>query len=215
MTLCALRALAIVVFTSGLASPQTAAPAPSAMNFDGEWSGSGGIRLVLRSDPGGLTGTLMEPAGAGPITIERGSVSGRTATFVTSRSVNGEPVTVTWTAELNDDDTLSVSRLMDSSSAGREGRSGAGARGRGERGAGARVGRGAGRAGRGRAGGGAPPEAGRAGGDARGRSGERGRAGGERGRAGGDGRGTRAGGPAARGADPFGSGFPEILRRVP
>jgi hypothetical protein len=226
MTLCALRTLAIVVFTASLASAQTApAPAPSAANFDGEWAGSGGIRLVLKADPAGLTGTVMEPAGAGPITIERGSVNGRTATFVTSRSVNGEPVTVTWTAELNDDDTLAVSRLMDRSSAGREGRgAAAGARGRGDRGAGPRAGagagRGAGRAGRGRAGGAAPPEAGRggergrAGGGERGRAGggERGRAGdGERGRAGGG----RRGGPAARGAGDFGGGFPEILRRVP
>ncbi len=216
MTLCALRALAIVVFTASLASAQTApASAPSATNFDGEWAGSGGIRLVLKVDPAGLTGTVMEPAGAGPITIERGSVSGRTATFVTSRSVNGEPVTVTWTAELNDDDTLAVSRLMDSNGAGREGRGAAAGRGRGERGGGARAGRGAGRAGRGRAGGGAPPEAG---GGARGRAGggERGRAGGgERGRAGGGERGRAGGG--RRGGDPGGAfgAFPEILRRVP
>ena len=186
MQLTALSALAFVVITSGLASAQTApAPAPSAANFDGEWSGSGGIRLILKTDPAGLTGTLMEPAGAGPITIERGSVNGRTATFVTSRSVNGEPVTVTWTAELNDDDTLAVSHLMDGSGAGREGRGAAAGRGRGERGGGAGAGRGAGRVGRGRAGGGAPPEAG------------------------------RGGGPAARGAGDFGGGFPEILRRVP
>jgi hypothetical protein len=214
MQFTALSALAFVVITASLASAQTApAPAPSAANFDGEWAGSGGIRLVLKADLAGLSGTVLEPAGAGPITIERGSVSGRTATFVTSRSVNGEPVTVTWTAELNDDDTLAVSHLMDGSRAGREGRGAAAGRGRGERAGGARAGRGAGRVGRGRAGGGAPPEAGRGGERGRAGGGERGRAGeGERGRAGG---GRRGGGPAAGGAGDLGGGSSEILRRVP
>ena len=205
-----LHAIATLMLTAVLASAQAPQrPAARPVTFDGEWSGAGGIRLVLRTDPAGVTGTVMEPSSAAPITIERGNVSGRTATFVTSRSVNGESVTVTWTAELNDDDTLAVTHRMDGGAGGRarDGRRGMASRGRGEGGrgpgVGGRAGRGAGRAGPGREGGEAR---GRAGGEGRGRGEDpRGRAG-ERGRAG-----ARGGRGAGDLADPF----PEILHRVP
>jgi hypothetical protein len=217
--------IAILVATAGAAAAQTP--------FDGEWSSPGGVRLTLKTDVAGVTGTVTEGAGAGgSMSIEQGSVSGRTARFTTTRTVNGNTVTTTWTADLTDDDTIALSRMADVTGgadgrgrAGRDGRAGAGAgaaRGRGGAGprAGGRGERGGGRAGRaGARGGGTPdPEAGeptsrggregRAGGESRGRAGG---AGGDRGR--GEARGSRGAG-AARGGDRGGGGFPEILRRV-
>jgi hypothetical protein len=220
------RAAALI--TVFVAAAVVTAQAP----LDGEWAGSGGTRLVLKSDAAGLTGSLTDGvADGGTMTIEQGSVTGPTATFTTTRILNGNVVTIRWTATMTGEDTIALSRVADASDAGREGRGrAAGARGRGERGAGPRAG---GRAGGGRAGrggrAGAPPSepeagpdtpagdppAGRVGGEGRGRSGEggRGRAGeGGRGRAGSGGRG-RQGDGATRGGD-LGGGFPEILHRV-
>jgi hypothetical protein len=226
-----MRHHAAVVTSFLFAAAVVAAQAP----FEGEWAGTGGTRLVLKTDAAGLTGNISGGPGLdATMAIERGSVNGRTATFTTTRTVDGNVVTMQWTATLTGDDTIALTRQADFSAAGRDGRGRAGgAAGRGGRGMGPRAGGRGGRAGRGGGRAGTPPRepeagpnapaddppagrGGRSGGEGRGRVGA-----GERGRAAGAGRGprgegaARAGrdGGAPRGGDPAG-GFPEMLQRV-
>jgi hypothetical protein len=211
------RILAIIIVTASVASAQS--------GFEGEWAGSGGVRLTFKADAAGLTGSVSEGAGvSGTMTIEQGSVTGPTARFTTSRTVNGNVIRTTWFAELRDDDTLVLSRMSDPAGEDAQGRTGRAGR------AGAGGPRAGGRGGRGRGEG--DGRAGRRGGEAPGRAGEpgeRGRGGeaGERGRAGAGGRGrggapgtrgrggeARGRGEGMRGGDLAGTGFPEVLRRV-
>src|SRR5215831_6966739 len=75
--------------------------------------GGGGVQLDLKVDGTKLTGTLSEGGVAGdPLTINEGAINGKTATFKTTRAFNGNDINVTWTAELTDDNTITLNRQI-------------------------------------------------------------------------------------------------------
>jgi hypothetical protein len=147
--------------------------------------GAGETRLDLKVDGSNVTGTIFE--GGAELPIKEGTVSGKQVKFKTVRTNNGVDLNVNWTADLTDDNTISLSReFPDGIPAGFFGNRGGGGGG-GGRGFGGGGGGGA-------AAGGAPPAAGGgAGGDAGGADGAA---------PGGGGGGRRGGGGGGRGGAP-------------
>jgi hypothetical protein len=152
-----------------------------------EGRGRGGAaetRLDLKIDGTTVTGTIFE--GGAELQIKEGVISGKQAKFKTVRSSNGVDLNVNWTADLTDDNTISLSREFPNGIPagffGNRGGGGGGGRG-GAGGGGAGAGASAGAA----PGGGAPPVGGDAG------AGGGGGVGGPRG----GGRGGRGGAPVA------------------
>jgi hypothetical protein len=151
----------------------------------GRGGGAGETRLDLKVDGTKLTGTIFE--GGAELMINEGVINGKQAKFKTQRTNNGVTLDVNWTADLTDDNTISLSREFPNGIP--DGFFGA-ARGGGRGGAG---GPGGGAAAGDAPGGGAPP----AGGAAAGGGAGAGAGGGGRGAGGGGGRGGRGGAPAA------------------
>lgn len=162
----------------------TAALAQS--GFDGRWvtdppaaggrGGGGETRLDLKVEATTLTGTIFE--GGAELTINEGTISGKQATFKTQRTNNNVTLDVNWTADMTDDNSISLTREFPNGIPA--GFFGAG---------GGRGGGGGGGAARGGPAGGAPPPAAGGGGAPGG--------GGRGGGAGGRGGGGRGGAPAA------------------
>jgi hypothetical protein len=142
--------------------------------------GAAETRLDLKVEGSTLTGTIFE--GGAELPIKEGTVSGKQAKFKTVRTNNNVDLNVNWTADLTDDNTISLSReFPDGIPAGFFGNRG-GAGGGGGRGIGG------GGGGGGAAAGGAPPAGG--GGDGAAPGG------------GGGGGGRRGGGGGGRGGAP-------------
>jgi hypothetical protein len=80
------------------------AAAPPAGEAAGRGRGGGGQAIImdLRVDGSNVSGTVNEIGNGDPLTIESGSISGKTVTFVT------QPRGVTWNIEMTDDDTITV-----------------------------------------------------------------------------------------------------------
>ena len=70
--------------------------------------GAGETRLDLKVDGSTVTGTIFE--GGAELPIKEGTVSGKQAKFKTVRTNNGVDLNVNWTADLTDDNTISLSR---------------------------------------------------------------------------------------------------------
>lgn len=70
--------------------------------------GAGETRLDLKVDGGTVTGTIFE--GGAELPIKEGAVSGKQVKFKTVRTNNGVDLNVNWTADLTDDNTISLSR---------------------------------------------------------------------------------------------------------
>ena len=94
-------------------------------SFAGKWEtdqatpegrGRGGgqaVVLDLKIDASNkVAGTVHEIGNGDPFTITEGSVSGKTITFKTDREINRNTVTITWNGQMNDDDTISVTRVI-------------------------------------------------------------------------------------------------------
>src|SRR5262245_28982293 len=108
--------------------------------FAGKWvtdppaagaRGGGETRLDLKVDATKLTGTIFE--GGAELTINEGTIAGKQAKFKTVRTNNNVNLDVNWTADLTDDNTISLSREFPNGipdgffGAGRGGGGGAGA----------------------------------------------------------------------------------------
>src|SRR5215475_8278987 len=136
--------------------------------------GAGETRLDLKVDGSTVTGTIFE--GGAELPIKEGTVSGKQLKFKTVRSNNGVDLNVNWTADLTDDNTISLSReFPDGIPAGflgnRGGGGGGGGRGGGGGGAAAGGAPAAGAGGDGAAAGGGGGGGGRRGGGGGGRGG--------------------------------------------
>jgi hypothetical protein len=70
--------------------------------------GAGETRLDLKVDGSTVTGTIFE--GGAELPIKEGTVSGKQVKFKTVRTSNGVDLNVNWTADLTDDNTISLSR---------------------------------------------------------------------------------------------------------
>ena len=70
--------------------------------------GAGETRLDLKVDGSTVTGTIFE--GGAELPIKEGAVSGKQVKFKTVRTNNGIDLNVNWTADLTDDNTISLSR---------------------------------------------------------------------------------------------------------
>jgi hypothetical protein len=168
------------------APPAAAAQAPGG-GAPGAGGGGGGgrggrgggaeTRLDLKVDGNKLTGTIFE--GGAELVINEGAISGKQAKFKTVRTNNGVNLDVNWTADLTDDNTISLSREFPNGIP--DGFFGAGRGGGGGRGAGGGGGAPGAAPGGGAPGGGAPAAGGAPGGGGGG--------GGGRGAGGGGGRG--------------------------
>src|SRR5215475_8940711 len=113
---------AILSLVSAAAYAQTGFPEkwvtdpPAAAAEDGGGGGRGGgrgrggagePRLDLKVDGSTVTGTIFE--GGAELPIKEGTVSGKQLKFKTVRSNNGVDLNVNWTADLTDDNTISLS----------------------------------------------------------------------------------------------------------
>jgi hypothetical protein len=74
----------------------------------GRGGGAGETRLDLKVDGNKLTGTIFE--GGAELTINEGTINGKQAKFKTVRTNNGVSLDVNWTADLTDDNTVSLTR---------------------------------------------------------------------------------------------------------
>ncbi len=70
--------------------------------------GAGETRLDLKVDGNKLTGTIFE--GGAELTINEGTINGKQAKFKTVRTNNNVKLDVNWTADLTDDNTISLIR---------------------------------------------------------------------------------------------------------
>jgi hypothetical protein len=184
---------------SGFAGKWVTDPPEQAAGGDGGGGGRGGrgggageTRLDLKVDGNKLTGTIFE--GGAELTINEGVINGKQAKFKTVRTNNGVNLDVNWTADMTDDNTISLSREFPNGiPAGFFGnRGGGGGGGRG----GAGGGGGGAAAGGGAPGGAAPAGDGAAPGSGGGRGAGGGGGFGGRGAGGGGGFGGRGGAPA-------------------
>jgi hypothetical protein len=121
----------------------------------GRGGGGGGQAIIMDFKVSGdkVSGTVNEIGNGDPLTIESGTISGKTITLVT------QPRGVTWNIEMTDDNTISVmSRVFAARGGGGGGGGGRGAGGGGAPGGGAPpAGAGGGGGGGGRGGGGRGP----------------------------------------------------------
>jgi hypothetical protein len=74
----------------------------------GRGGGAGETRLDFTVSGNTVTGTIFE--GGAELTINEGVISGKQAKFKTVRTANGVSLNVNWTADLTDDNTISLSR---------------------------------------------------------------------------------------------------------
>src|SRR5262249_41063501 len=74
----------------------------------GRGGGGGETRLDLKVDGNKVTGTIFE--GGAELMINEGVINGKQAKFKTQRTNNGVTLDVNWTADLTDDNTISLSR---------------------------------------------------------------------------------------------------------
>jgi hypothetical protein len=98
---------------TGLAGKWVTDPPAAATEGGGGGGGRGRggaaeTRLDLKVDGSTLTGTIFE--GGAELPIKEGTVSGKQAKFKTVRTNNNVDLNVNWTADLTDDNTISLSR---------------------------------------------------------------------------------------------------------
>ena len=115
------------------AAPDGGAAAGGGGGRGGRGGGGGGVQLDLKVEGTKLTGTLSEGGVAGdPLTINEGAITGKQATWKTTRSFNGNDINVTWTADLSaDDGTITLNRVIQGGFGGGGGRGGRGGGGGG------------------------------------------------------------------------------------
>src|SRR5436190_1331994 len=101
-TLCTMATL--VYAQAGLAGKWETDP-PAA---GGGGRGGGQTRLDLKIDAGKVTGTMFE--GGADLEIKEGTATAKQAKWYTIRQLNGADFRVNWTADLTDDNTVSLSR---------------------------------------------------------------------------------------------------------
>ena len=165
--------------------PPAAAAGADGGGRGGRGGGAGETRLDFKVDGTKLTGTIFE--GGAELTVNEGTINGKQAKFKTVRTNNGVNLDVNWTADMTDDNTISLTREFPNGiPAGFFGNRGGGGGG-GGRGAGGGVAAAGGAPAGGPPAGGAPPDGG----------GGRGAGGGGFGGRGGGGGGGRGGAPAA------------------
>src|SRR5262245_3718157 len=100
---------------------------PAQAAAGGGRGGGGGVQLDLKVEGSKLTGTLSEGGVAGdPLTINEGAIKEKQATFKTTRAFNGNNINVTWTADLTDENTITLNRVIEGGfgGGGRGGRGG-------------------------------------------------------------------------------------------
>jgi len=96
---------------TGFAGKWVTDPPAAAAEAGGGGRGRGGAgetRLDLKVDGSTVTGTIFE--GGAELPIKEGTVSGKQLKFKTVRTNNGVDLNVNWTADLTDDNTISLSR---------------------------------------------------------------------------------------------------------
>jgi len=111
-----LAVLAIICLFATIASAQTGfagkwatdPPAAAAGGGGGRGGGGGQTRLDLKVEGTKLTGTIFE--GGAELMINEGTISGKQAKFKTQRTNNNVTLDVNWTADMTDDNTISLSR---------------------------------------------------------------------------------------------------------
>src|SRR5262245_779964 len=105
---------------------QAAAPAaPEAGGRGGRGGGGQAIIMDLKQDGNTISGTVTEIGNPPVLTIENGTINGKTITWVT------QPRGVTWNLEINDDNTISVASRVIGNRGGGRGPGGGGAPGAG------------------------------------------------------------------------------------
>ena len=105
---------------------QAAAPAAPEAGGRGGRGGGGGQAIImdLKQDGNTISGTVTEIGNPPVLTIENGTITGKTITWVT------QPRGVTWNLELTDDNTISLtSRVIGNRGGGGRGPGGGGAPG--------------------------------------------------------------------------------------
>lgn len=116
------------------APPADGAPAAGAPGAGGGGGRGGGgrgggaaaqTRLDLTVDGAKLTGSMFE--GGADLQIKEGTVTGKQAKWYTIRPLNGQDFRVNWTADLTDDNTITLNREFPNGVPGRGGAAPAGA----------------------------------------------------------------------------------------
>ena len=106
------------------APPAGGAPAGAPGGGGGRGGGRGGgagaqTRLDLTVDGAKLTGSMFE--GGADLEIKEGTVSGKQAKWFTIRPLNGQDFRVNWTADLTDENTITLNREFPNGVPGRGG----------------------------------------------------------------------------------------------
>lgn len=107
------------------APPAAGAPAGGPGGGGGRGGGGRGggagaqTRLDFTVDGAKLTGTMFE--GGADLEIKEGTVSGKQAKWYTIRPLNGQDFRVNWTADLTDDNTITLNREFPNGVPGRGG----------------------------------------------------------------------------------------------
>src|SRR5207247_1693789 len=81
--------------------------------------GGNAMQMELAVAASKVTGTVTE--GGATMMIREGTIDGKKAIVKTQRDLNGAPFDITWTAEMTDDNTLSVTREFPNGVPGRGG----------------------------------------------------------------------------------------------
>jgi hypothetical protein len=81
---------------------------PPAAAAAGGRGGNAETRLDLKIDGAKVTGTMFE--GGADLEVKEGTVAGKQAKWFTIRPLNGADFRVNWTADLTDDNTISLTR---------------------------------------------------------------------------------------------------------
>ena len=113
------------------AAPPAGAPAGAPGGGAGGGGGRGGgrgggnaVRLDLKVEGTKVTGSMFE--GGADLVVTEGTVNGKQAKWHTIRQLNGADFRVNWTADLTDDNTISLSREFPNGVPGRGGAPGGG-----------------------------------------------------------------------------------------
>ena len=108
-------------------APAGGAPGGGAGGGGGRGGGRGGgnaVRLDLKVEGTKVTGSMFE--GGADLVVTEGTVNGKQAKWHTIRQLNGADFRVNWTADLTDDNTISLSREFPNGVPGRGGAPGGG-----------------------------------------------------------------------------------------
>lgn len=106
-------AVAAVLLVAAVAYAQTGFAGkwvtdPPAAGAGGGRGGGGETRLDLKVDGSKVTGTIFE--GGAELMINEGTIAGKQAKFKTQRTANNVTLDVNWTADLTDENTITLNR---------------------------------------------------------------------------------------------------------